>query len=204
MPNWCENNLYIQGKPEELRRFHDAVKKDGGYDILRSLVPTPQELTDTVSGWTNNEAEQAEREKQYEANKAKYGYKDWYDWQYANWGTKWGDGETDLVGDNFAGGDIEFRFETPWGPPIEGFATIAKMFPELNFILTYYEGGMAFYGLTTFIDGDPIDVCEKLEDLDGFIDIDWDSEDYVDQMEHNQDIILEARDALLQNVWSRL
>lgn len=201
MPNWCTNNLYIQGKAEDLRRFHDAVKRDNGYEILRSLVPTPQELTDTVSGWTNNEAEQAEREKQYAKNTAKYGYKDWYDWQYANWGTKWGDADTDLVGDNFAGGDIEFYFQTPWGPPIEGIATITKMFPELTFILSYAEEGMEFYGVTTFIDGDPIDVCENFSDIAGLVDIDWDADDYIEKLEHNEELINEARDALLQKAW---
>jgi len=203
MPNWCQNNLYIKGSPENLRDFVAKVtntpEKENGrkYDILQNLLPIPQELTDTVSGWSADEDVQTEREKQYEANKAKYGYKDWYDWQYANWGTKWGDHETFLADEGFAHGQIEFAFDTAWGPPIEGIAKISVLFPELSFGLAYVEQGMDFFGVTTFIDGEPIDVCEQISDVDGIVDVDWDSEDYIHQVEANDDRLLHAREFML-------
>lgn len=156
MPNWCGNSLSIEGDSNELKRFRDAIttvdeKGAFTYAILTSLYPVPQELTDTVSGWSADEAEQAEREKQYAENLAKYGHKDWYDWQYEMWGTKWGDCDTEIT----AEGDtwLSISFNTAWGPAIAGFEQVSKLFPTLTFVLAYEEMGMGFVGATGFRNG---------------------------------------------------
>ena len=41
----------------------------------------------------------------------KYGYRDWYDWRRANWGTKWNACENSWKHDGVA-------FETAWAPPV--------------------------------------------------------------------------------------
>lgn len=214
MPNWCDNRLHISGDKETIMTFIEkarntqerAEKRKQPYDILQNLYPCPQELTDTVSGYSNDEEVQKEREKQYEANKAKYGYKDWYDWQYAKWGTKWGDCDTDIVdADPFVTPDgrahAEFMFQTPWGPPLNGIAHITKDFPTLEFGLAYYEEGMDFYGFCTFIEGEPIDNCEEISEIPGMaelMDLEETEENEIDIWEKRNDLILEARDRLLE------
>ena len=120
------------------------------YRILVSYFPCPRELETTVSGWSNDEAVQAEREKQYEANKAKYGHKDWYDWQYDKWGTKWGDCETTLVNppydDLFDFVSADFFFQTAWGPATDGFIEVSRRFPEILFHFWYDEEAGFFRG----------------------------------------------------------
>lgn len=206
MPNWCSNNLYIKGDPTDVANFIQRVrlpkseqeKRGQEYDILGQLYPTPQELQDTVSGWSNDPEVQAERQKQYEANFAKYGSKDWYDWNNRNWGSKWGDCDTYLSG---AEGDsqIEFGFTSAWSPPIEGIAHITTLFPNLKFALAYHEEGMDFYGLATFEDGCACDVCESISELDGMKEIDWDSDDYTEVMEENHEVLLNAQEKLLSD-----
>lgn len=48
---------------------------------------------------------------------AKYGAADWYDWQLARWGTKWGTYDTkvhELGGD---GSPVLIEFQSAWSPP---------------------------------------------------------------------------------------
>lgn len=152
MPNWCSNHLEITGDKETIARFRSAVSLDVDgvqrYSILPSLFPVPKELTDTVSGFFSDPEEQAKMQQKYEDNVAKYGYKDWYDWQYDNWGTKWGDCDTELVDDTET--SLSFMFESAWGAPDKGIEAISIMFPSLAFILSYEETGMGFVGASAF------------------------------------------------------
>lgn len=197
-------------------------KSGNKYDILGRLYPTPQELRDATAGhftaepnanWANLLAEgkitqewhdelverNAKGYATAQANIKKYGYADWYDWCNANWGSKWGDCDTDLVSEE--GNDqIEFSFSSAWSPPIEGIAHISTMFPTLTFHLSYQEEGMDFYGVTTFDGtGDYIDNCESISELDGMKEIDWDSDDYIEVMEENHEILLNAQEKMLMD-----
>jgi len=206
MPNWCSNNLYIKGDPTDVANFIQRVrlskeeqeKRGQEYDILGQLYPTPKELMDTKSGFFGKDEteKQAELETKQAENIAKYGQKDWYDWQYAKWGTKWGDCDTYLSGvEGYS--QVEFGFTSAWSPPIEGIAHITTLFPTLEFALAYTEEGMDFYGLTTFDNGDVCDVCEHISELDGMKAIDWDSDDCHEVMDNNHDILLNAHEKLL-------
>lgn len=204
MPNWCSNNLYIKGDKDKVTEFvqrtllseEETQKRGQSHDILGKLYPTPQELVDTKSGFFGDPEKQAEQEKAEQANLAKYGYKDWYDWNCAKWGTKWGDCDTFLA--DLTDESVSFEFQSAWGPPIEGIAHISSLFPELTFVLTYEEQGMDFYGLATFDGtGDYLDNCEEISSIDGMVDVDWDADDYTDQLEHNHEKLLEAKEKLL-------
>ena len=80
MPNWTTNVLTIEGDNDNIQDFIKRVQTEEQEmpHIFENLLPCPQELKDTVSGWTPDEDVQSEREKQYKANEQKYGYKDWY------------------------------------------------------------------------------------------------------------------------------
>ena len=193
MPNWCDNQLFIKGDFVERNRFLELVtntaeqadERRQEIDILNNLYPCPEELHNTTSGFFGvnedgtKKQEQIDLEAKQVQNIAKYGAKDWYDWSCNNWGTKWGDNDTylDLHEEDDVEGGTVFQFTTAWSPPLFGLAHISAMFPKLDFFLTYSEGGMGFYGLCTFVDGEPIDNCLEMMEIEGYSSLDWDDED---------------------------
>lgn len=202
MPNWTTNVLTIEGDTNKIAEFISKVQTEEQVmpHILENLLPCPQELKDTTSGhytpepnpnwarlledkeitqeWYDHLVESnANGYAKAQENLAKYGYTDWYDWQHKNWGIKWGDAETEMVSqtDTY----VDYRFETPWSPPIAGMDAISLMFPDLTFVLRYYEMGMGFAGCAGFRNGDMVDYStENIETpLDGIDDDDpnfWD------------------------------
>jgi hypothetical protein len=141
---------------------------------MESYIPTPQELRDTMSGFTRDEEKMKELAIKQEENIAKYGHKDWYEWQYATWGTKWGDCDTYL--EPVTGNELLIYFQTQWGPATRGFRTISKMFPTLVFVFTYDEEAGFFAGIEAMKDGQT--VFEELYAPSEYgEDLDWDNEE---------------------------
>jgi hypothetical protein len=66
------------------------------------------------------------------------------DWQYNNWGTKWGACDTSYL--DFKEGHVTIGFDTAWGPPDTWIHTMSDMFPDLEFTCRYAEPGMCFAG----------------------------------------------------------
>lgn len=158
MPNWCENNLSIYGKIEDMDKFINVISiGGGGYELLEKLYPTPEELDIGDVPFVPDDRQIA--------NEKKYGYKSWYDWRIDNWGTKWP--ESDLsIGQEYSvsnngRGVIAFNFETAWAPPIEAFNKIAKDYPNLLFCLYYEEPGMGFCGTNIWANGECVESSES-------------------------------------------
>ena len=145
MPNWCSNFARIHhSNPAMIDKILKGnADPDGG--ILNELMPCPAELTDTMAGsyGKGQEEKQQALEAQEKSNIEKYGYKNWYDWQVANWGTKWDlcDVSLNQLDDN----TVELHFETAWSPPIAAFENLVT---NLGFDIEamYYESGMVFAG----------------------------------------------------------
>lgn len=55
--------------------------------------------------------------RQAKANLETFGFKDWYDWRIANWGTKW-NVEKNVDIDNLSDNNITLWFSTAWSPPV--------------------------------------------------------------------------------------
>lgn len=171
MPNWCSNNLKVRGNYKQVSEFVESVRDaESGLFRLAKLVPCPQELRDTKSGWFSDEAEQSALEAQQAKNVKKYGYKDWYDWEYANWGTKWGDCETSMTSEEVVKAEddeysnCEFVFDSAWGSPVELIIRISALYPKLMFGVTYEETGMMFAGCYVAQDGELlVDIYEDIE-----------------------------------------
>lgn len=164
MPNLCTNNLRVTGDDKEVMRFHDAITKGEMEDheqfrILDNLLPTPEELRNTPKGSFGESDKQKTMEQQNEANIAKFGHKDWYDWNCANYGSKWSD--YDGVINTYEAGLLDVVFMSAWSPITLGIMNVSKEFPTLNFVLTYEEGGMAFLG------GSAIKAGVLLNDIEG-------------------------------------
>lgn len=162
MPNWCNNDLHISHPDVKMmRRF---VKGYNRNRLLNEFIPVPPELTD--AGMTmqklmerRNKPYNADYERELnkiteELNKKYFGYKDWYDFCVAEWGTKWdiglGDYGTILTPDDARKGHISIAFDSAYSPPIDAYIKLKEMGFEIT--AYYYESGMAFCG--SWIDGD--------------------------------------------------
>lgn len=95
---------------------------------------------------------------------AETGFDNWYDWANhpSNWGTKWGDCNTQLSFDPDYG--IEGNFETAWGPlSAEFWEGVSKRFPTLKIVISYSEEGMCFEGGMAFHNGECLyDECTEM------------------------------------------
>jgi hypothetical protein len=115
---------------------------DGQHSLLEKLYPTPDELN--IGDVSMNPDEQQI------ANFEKFGYKSWYDWRVAKWGTKWPESDLSIGQEYTEHSDetatIAFNFETAWGSPLEAFDKISKDYPNLLFCIYYEEPGMGFCG----------------------------------------------------------
>lgn len=161
MPNWCENQLSITGKKDELTKLLNIADVNGEYKLLETLYPMPEELN--ISS-TFGEADD-QLKKLHEVNKEKYGHTDWYSWRNANWGCKWPESDLriaqELSDNNDGTWTIALDFETPWGPPIEAFEKIASDYPSLLFCLYYEEPGMGFCGNNIWAKGECVDSSQS-------------------------------------------
>ena len=140
MPNWCNNGITLRhADPAMIDR---VIKGQEG--LLMEFLPTPKELTDTVAGFMG-EDKRAAHEAQQQANIEKYGYKDWYDWNVANWGTKW-DVNLDSI-ERVDPNTVSASFESAWAPPTTAYEKLCALGFEIEAM--YYEPGMCFVGKWT-------------------------------------------------------
>ena len=142
MPNWCNNTVQIRhADPFMIERVRKAFN-DGG--LLQEFIPCPQDLLDTVAGFPGEDQREA-HEARIASNLEKYGHKDWYDWQVANWGTKWdigADGQPALDQDD---GSLVLNFDSAWSPPVNAYEKLMDLGFEIK--AYYFEPGMAFAGI---------------------------------------------------------
>jgi len=142
MPNWCNNNITIQGSTETIKTlWEEASAEDGG--LLSAMVPMPKALEGTTSptpqeGASNYEGEQPVVD----------GYDNWYDWCVGRWGTKWDVSTEGLEftdnGDGTA--SISGWFDSAWAPPLTAYETFCEDMDGVYIEASYHEGGMDFGG----------------------------------------------------------
>jgi hypothetical protein len=139
---------------------NDGTFLKGDSDMsMKKIMPCPTELLNITSPVR---AENGETEKQFkqrvEKHQKQYGATDWYNWQVANWGTKW-DVDANLVSKSDT--ELTYTFDSAWSPPIQFFVTASPKFPNLKFVLEYDEPGMCFRGTATIENGDLDDKFEE-------------------------------------------
>lgn len=147
MPNWCTTNMRVTGPQEDVIKFTSGFTAGGKF--LESYLPCPTELRETISGSFVDEDKAAELKLKSDANQAKYGYPNWYEWQLDVWGAKWGDCDTvheeDILNQDGSYSSL-WTFQTPWGPATQGWKTISAMFPTLVFQFSHDEEAGFFEG----------------------------------------------------------
>lgn len=190
MPNHCENTLGVLGQTEDITEFINFISKgDDIYEIFKSLKPMPEELIDTTFPQVENEE-----------LKSKYGSDNWYDWCAANWGTKWGDYETQTSGIEHSSitryssledgtfdfensiteltgeSSVHFNYQTAWAAGEECLGKLlSEQFPKLTFWLYYEEPGMCFAGELRIYKGNIVynEGWDFHPKYDSVVDIDW-------------------------------
>ena len=126
MPNHCDNTLVITGPDVDIRRFIHITKCDDKKPyVISQHMPIPDEFKGDG----------------------------WYAWCCTNWGTKWGDYDTQLFKD--VPDEATFHYLTAWGPYSDDFLQkISEPFPTLTFLMQYEERGMEFLGVTVVRNGE--------------------------------------------------
>ena len=139
MPNWCYNVVEISHENPEMMERLTRASKTG---LCQEFIPCPQELIDTQSISYGDEAKQTEQVAKTNANIEKYGYATWYEFNIANWGTKWDVTEFEVLIED---GMARINFDTAWSPPLPVYDALL----DLGFYVKacYYEEGMAFAGV---------------------------------------------------------
>lgn len=146
MPNWCSNKVtFKHTDPEKIK---DIVRAWNSGALMATFFPCPKDLSDTVAGCLGVGPEQQALEAKELFNQQTYGYKNWYDWRIAEWGTKWDvgrdKGRKSLSIKNNAR-KVTLRFDSAWSPPIEFYE---KMYERLEYEVEayFFEGGVGFCG----------------------------------------------------------
>jgi hypothetical protein len=140
MPNWCANVVKISHNDSVMMdRMIDSFQKG---KLLQEFIPCPKSLLKTVAGKLSDKRKQRRLERTEKRNLNRYGYKNWYNWCNANWGTKWDvEGHIEDNGDE----DITIVFDSAWSPPLEAYDTLRDLGFDIK--AYYYEPGMAFAGI---------------------------------------------------------
>lgn len=100
----------------------------------------------------------------------------WYNWNVANWGTKWNCGEvwhdrtTEQITEE---GRTSYNFDTAWSPAEPVVAALAEKFPTLSITHRYCEGGMGYAGQVIYTDGEESLRDDYNSDGDKFPDEAW-------------------------------
>lgn len=144
MPNWCSNVATLSHpEPKMIARLLASAEQEGP-GVLQEFIPCPAELLDSelTTSYGDQEKQKIVDTKKAAA-KAKYGYESWYDWNVANWGTKWD--LCDITASQPFDDTVLLHFDTAWAPPVEAYARLE----ELGFTVRayYYESGMQFAGI---------------------------------------------------------
>jgi hypothetical protein len=144
MPNWCNNHLVLGHKDaREIGRAKLAILEG---NFFQEFHPCPQELLDTTAGFFGDNDKQRKLEEQTQANIRNHGYANWYDWNIANWGTKWDASDAEIVLEHYDGDIAELTvvFDTAWAPPTEFYNELVEQGFEVSAM--YNEFGMGFCG----------------------------------------------------------
>jgi len=155
MPNWCQNEVRVTAKDRgKAEAFVGFVRDGDNYFSLNKIMPMPDELKGTRSPmdivsqeeYDSNLNQENKPITQEMSNRFKkeYGHDNWFDWSQDNWGTKWDVDCEEVHIDDW--GEVEYRFDTAWGPPEPIYKHLRELFPKLNISWFYREDGMQIAG----------------------------------------------------------
>lgn len=150
MPNWCNNDMIIEGKTEDLNELKEFVKGEKTWFDLEKVIP----LTDTKAKakvlWDKLSSEEQKDRWDNDFDQFWFNVGDGYHWCADNWGTKW---NTDCSEPQQTETKLMYAFDTAWSPSEPITKILIKRFPKLHFVHEYEEWGMCFQGILEGKDG---------------------------------------------------
>ena len=147
MPNWCNNRVsFYSDNEQDISKLKSIFESD---EPFNTIVPAPDWKTTP-----NDKGElPVKREMKNPDGKVVYTTYDfpdgtnddrWYNWNLANWGTKWEVAQVEC--DHFEPTSFECEFETAWSPPEEIFYALRQMFEDVEISWFFDEPGMQVAG----------------------------------------------------------
>ena len=139
MPNWITNILTINADEKMVQKILSEIKSDESEFDFNKIVPQPRELDDTTSPARIVSDEDYEKSPSKGITQTmsedfirKYGFNNWYDWRYENWGTKWNADEV-YISDN------EITFNTAWCNPQPLLVALSRKYPDIQFDIKFAD-----------------------------------------------------------------
>ena len=125
MPNWCSNGVQLKGNVVHRKEFVDKnkgysmwdTKKEKDYHDLSFHASVPC-LKKHLSSHNKNQG--------------------WYAWCIKHWGTKWEAVESYVI---HTEDHTNYSFETAWGSPVAYIQKVSRMYPQIEFHVTWAEEG---------------------------------------------------------------
>jgi hypothetical protein len=176
---YCEDvELYIKHKRMPITKFWTDVlnftylskkkqfAKDRSDFSMEKMLPCPPELTKVTCPVR---AENGETEKEFKERVKRhqklYGASDWYEWNCANWGTKWD--ACDVSMGEISDTKVSYFFLTAYSPINTFLATKGIRYSLLKFSLSYEESEANFAGefvveageITEYREGECPEMC---------------------------------------------
>jgi len=133
MPDWCYNELYMEGSHSDLEKIRN-IDMD-----FQKILPMPESMFNDIKshenlGGKNMKDLTPAQQKIKQSWIDEYGHDGWYSWSCANWNTKWTASEIKWECD---GGYQTVKFNTAWDKPNQIIKQLSKMFPDVFFSLTW-------------------------------------------------------------------
>lgn len=140
-----EEIALLDGTDDNVRRFKDLEGNVIKLDQMKAMSFYSMNDEELLGeGYTMEKLTEQELEELRE----KYGASDWYAWNVRNYGTKWGDVETQLIRRDKE--SLEYAFETAWSPAPQMIEKIGDKFDIKNISYKYFsiengdKGGFTF------------------------------------------------------------
>lgn len=149
MPNWCYNTLEVSGDETSLQKFYEENKTDEEPLSLNKGITLPENVDEL--------SEEEFKKLLPEDYDISFGER-WYNFQCANWGTKWELGDVTYSDNN---GSIMYDFHSAWSPPHNWLKTISKKYLDLSFKMISEEGGNDFWCKLVIEEGQIIEDIEE-------------------------------------------
>lgn len=162
MPNYCDNNLTIKGARNEVEKFLIDFADSNGNFSMEQILPLPSNtIEDTYSWFKNNWGTKwdlidctstlsdfiIQEEKEDEED-------DIDDLDiFINSVIEKDSLKRNLKQDNTPNYEATIHYFTAWSPNERFFELISTKYPNLEFILEYFEGGLGFIGESSFKNG---------------------------------------------------
>ncbi len=187
MPNWVRNKITFYGPQNGIDELKQFVSTDESLFDFNRIFKTPDRLmcvpasedieacaiaclnakNDDLNtcdeyqrrNWGYDFQTLAAYGRTYEDNEIFFGYKDWYSWRLANWGTKWNSVDASWEGN-------ECTFNTAWSIPQQIYERLARTFPYIMFDVLFADEDLGHNCGTVRYSGDGRVVVDYVDELD--------------------------------------